>query len=168
MSRFFRTTLLVATLMAAAPLARAQDPGFQGTWAMDTARSESAKQATPIAPVTLVVSMTPTDLNIERRQGTDSRTVRYQLNGADTVTSWGQDSATGHVSPDGVNLTTDTVYQVKGVPLRQTETRSLSSDGREMTVETALVVVHGYEGQRANDREVDPNVSKVKDVYVRR
>jgi hypothetical protein len=41
---------------------------FSGTWKMDAARSESAHQAVPIGPVTLVIKQTATELSIETRR----------------------------------------------------------------------------------------------------
>jgi len=59
-----RSALLIVTL--ALPFsAHAQGrPDFSGTWSMDRTRSESAMQADPIGPTTVVITQTPTGLQI--------------------------------------------------------------------------------------------------------
>jgi hypothetical protein len=58
------TTVLLFSLHATA-----QEPiDFSGVWRMDSSRSESAHQATPIGTVTLVIKQTATELSIETRR----------------------------------------------------------------------------------------------------
>jgi hypothetical protein len=163
------TLAAAAALMLAAVAANAQQPDYSGTWVLDASRSESATQNEPIAPITLVVRQGPSDLTIERQQGDSARTVRYRADGSETISSFGlEDRAVGRLRWDGAKLVTETVFQLRGIPLAQTETRSLSSDGREMTVETGLLILHGYEGVKPDEVVTPPNFSKGKDVYVRR
>ena len=64
---------------------------FSGTWKMDPTRSESAHQAVPIGPVTLVIKQTATDISIETRKAdTDKReihseTLTYKLDGSEST-----------------------------------------------------------------------------------
>src|SRR5256885_7122426 len=64
---------------------------FSGTWKMDPARSESAHQAVPIGPVTLVIRQTATELSIETRRSDSnkaeihSETVTYKLDGSEST-----------------------------------------------------------------------------------
>src|SRR2546422_11719203 len=85
---FARFTLLLIFSFAAHP----QDSSdVSGTWKMDAARSESAHQAVPIGPVTLVIKQTATELTIEtRRSDTDkseihSETLTYKLDGSEST-----------------------------------------------------------------------------------
>jgi hypothetical protein len=158
----------LALLFAGAAGAQ-QQPNYSGTWVLDGTRSESAAQNEPIAPITLVVQQGPSDLTIERRQGETNRTVRYRADGTETISSLGaSDQAVGKLRWEGPMLVTETVYQLRGIPMAQTQVHSLSSDGREMTIETRLLVMHGYEGVKADELVTAPNYSKGKDVYVRR
>ena len=56
---------------------------FSGTWTMDPTRSESAAQATPIGPVTLVIRQNASELIIETTHGPQSYTVIYLLDGSE-------------------------------------------------------------------------------------
>src|SRR2546422_11750453 len=85
---FARFTLLLIFSFAAHP----QDSSdFSGTWKMDPARSESAHQAVPIGPVTLVINQTATELRIETRRsgrgGTamQSEILTYKLDGTEST-----------------------------------------------------------------------------------
>jgi hypothetical protein len=61
---------------------------------------------------------------------------------------------------EGDTMVTLTAYQVNGQTVTTTERRTLSADGREMTVVTQLQVQHGY--------SAGPNASRpLTDVYVR-
>ena len=83
----------IFTMALAFPLAAGTQSttDFSGTWKMDAARSESAHQAVPIGPVTLVIKQTATELTIEtRRSDTDkseihSETLTYKLDGSEST-----------------------------------------------------------------------------------
>ena len=85
---FARFTLLLIFSFAA-PTQDSSD--FSGTWKMDPARSESAHQAVPIGPVTLVIDQTATELRIEtRRSGrgggaAQSEILTYKLDGTEST-----------------------------------------------------------------------------------
>jgi hypothetical protein len=143
---------------------------FAGTWVMDMTRSESAAQradASPRTPVTIVIAQTPEQVTIETRRDGDHQTVKYTFGDVDPkpVGTSGTDVSIepAHVEWKDNDLITTTVYRVKGMPVKQRQTRRLSADGREMTIETHLEMQHGYE---TNHPEYKSD-SMVKDVYTR-
>ena len=145
----------------------AQQSKIMGRWIMDPTRSETAAQQEP-SDTELVIRQTGTKLTIQMRQGGTERVVSYNVDGTDTLSQLGSDSATGHMKWDGDQLVTDTVYNVKETALDQTATYSLSGDGREMTVDYKLRILHGYEGNHPDPMKRDPNYSTGKDVFFRR
>jgi len=65
--RTWLSAVVVASLVSLPSLSAQGRPDFSGTWKMDSSRSESAAQAEPIGPVTLVIAQTPnerTDQNL--------------------------------------------------------------------------------------------------------
>src|SRR5258708_31276031 len=88
-----RMAIAVFTMMLVVPLAGAtqRTTDFAGTWKMDPARSESAHQAVPIGPVTLVIRQTATELSIETRRSDPnkteihSETLTYKLDGSESA-----------------------------------------------------------------------------------
>jgi hypothetical protein len=143
-------------------------PTIAGRWSMDPTRSESAAQADPTYNSVLVIRQTPSQVSIETRQGTANRIVSYNLNGTDTVSKFGADSATGHMKWADSQLVTDTVFNIKDTAMAQTATYTVSSDGTEMTVDYKMRVLHGYEDNHEDAAKKDPNSSTGKDVYLRR
>lgn len=139
---------LPAALLAAAlflpDTAHAQTPkDFSGTWAMDLARSESAHSGEPFKPVTFVIAQTEKDLRIDTTRGAQKESVVYPLSKAARAVGT---SAAGHPDAywDGEKLVTETQRQVQGYTVTVKEARTLAPGGREMTVETMVIVQHGY------------------------
>jgi hypothetical protein len=136
--------LLVAL---AAPFAHAQiRPDFSGTWAMDMTRSASAVQNEPIPPTTLVIKQTATELTIETRRGDKSSTIVYRPGSPDAMSNPTNRSnlLTSMWYWEGPKLITESVRDVSGQTVRAKEARLLESSGAEMSVETLVVVEHGY------------------------
>ena len=134
---------------------------------MDPTRSESAAQQAAAINAEISVQQTLTQIQIQTRQGGADRTIRYNTNGTDTKTQLGEDNAIGHMKWDGDRLVTDTIYNVSKTALGQSAIYSVSADGREMTVEYGLRVLHGYEDNHQDAGKKDPNYSTGKDVFVR-
>lgn len=157
----------IAFLIFPAHRAGAQQRDFSGTWIMDKSQSSSGNQTETIGPVALVIRMTPSELIIDRKEGNSDRVVHYDADGGDTISSFETGKATGHMRWDGLKLITETVYDMRGIPINVKETRSLSSDGRQMTVQSELLVVHGFQGQNPSALKTDSNSSVGTDIYVR-
>ena len=85
-----RRTVLVtilAALIVSPPGLRGADtahPDFSGTWHMDPARSESANSGAPSGPVTVVIKQSANEVSIETRQGEQTETLVYKLDGTES------------------------------------------------------------------------------------
>jgi hypothetical protein len=151
-----RSALLICSL--AFPLAAAAQsrPDFSGTWSMDRTRSESAMQADPIGPTTLVITQLPGGLQIATTRDSKTATILYKLDGSSSPIPGG--TATSHW--EGVTLVTETVRDIQGQTVTTKESRRLNEAG-EMLVETVLVVQHGYTLKGTQ------NYGSGKDVFMR-
>jgi hypothetical protein len=126
---------------------------FSGTWKMDPARSESAHQAVPIGPVTLVINQTATELRIETRRndrgGTaiQSETLTYKLDGTEsTIAAQIGAPVKTKAHWNGNKLVTETERNVQGSSVTTMYIHSLGPKGRkELTVDKTLLVQHGYQ-----------------------
>lgn len=158
------------TILLAFPLAaETQDPsGFTGTWKMDAARSESAHQAVPIGPVTLIVRQTGANLSIQTVRGdpkspkTQSETLTFKLDGSESVTA---DNSGNPIKCkarwDGPKLVTETARNIQDASVTTIYVYTLDSQGKEMTVLKTLTVQHGYQFEGAK------NTGTGTDVFVR-
>jgi len=138
--------VLFFALSWASPKSKADNfSNFSGTWQMDAKRSQSAHFGEPIVPVTLIIRQTPTKVSIETRQGGQSETLAYKLDGSASMQA---PQANGPVSWsarwDGDKLVTETTRNINGSAVVITEIRSLGAKGKEMTVVRTLAVQHGY------------------------
>jgi hypothetical protein len=139
---------------------------FSGTWAMDLSKSESSQQGAAVKPVTFVITQMPTQVRIETVRGERTENVLYPLRGATrgtTGTSASGASGTAHPEAywEGDNLVTETQRQVNGYTVTVKEARTLGPTGTEMTVETTVIVQHGYSMPGAK------NYGTSKDVFTK-
>jgi hypothetical protein len=137
---------------------------------MDPSRSESAHQAVPIGPVTLVIKQTADVLSIETRRrekgsaAVKAETLTFKLNDTET-------SAVGNYGAlmklkahwDGPKLIAETVRNIQDATVSTMQVFSLDASGKELTVDKTLTIQHGYQSPGA----IDNNVGKGKDVFVR-
>ena len=151
--------VVAASLAFVLPTAAlAQRPDFSGTWTMDPSRSASAVQNDPIKSKSVVIHQSGNELTIERTTDGKTHSVRYKLGAPDSRSA----GATANESMwywDGPRLVTETVGNVSEVTVRTKEVHSLDPTGAELTIETLLVVEHGYTLRGAK------NYSSGKDVY---
>jgi len=154
--------LLVASSLIASAAAQSR-PDFSGTWNLDPSQSALAVQNEPVKSRALVINQGATELTIETRQDDKSDTVRYQPGGPGAMSnSGGRSSLLASVWYwDGGKLVTETVRNVSDKTVRTREVHALDAAGEEMTVETLLVVEHGYTLRGAQ------NYANGKDVYKR-
>jgi len=133
---------------------------FSGTWTMDAARSEAAHSGEPFKPVTFVIAQSEKDLRIDATRGDQKESIVYPLGkGARAVGT----SAAGHPEAywEGSKLVTETQRQVQGYTVTVKEARTLAAGGREMTVETTVIVQHGYSMPGVK------NYGSSKDVFIK-
>jgi len=157
-----RPALLVVSfsflVLSSSHTIRAQGrPDFSGTWSMDRSRSESAMQTDPIGPTTIVITQTPTSLQMAMTRDGRTASIAYRLDGAPSPIPGG--TATSHW--EGPTLVTETVRDIQGQTVTTKESRRLNENGSEMLVETVLVVQHGYTLKGTQ------NYSSGRDVFTR-
>lgn len=142
---------------------------FSGVWQMDLSRSESAHQAVPIGPVTLIIKQNATEVSIETQRtqkdtaAISSETLTFKLDGSENsiVGNFGaQVQAKAHW--DGTKLITETSRNIQGSTVTTMHIFSLDTSGKELTIDKTLTVQHGYQSQGAN------NTGRGKDVFVRK
>jgi hypothetical protein len=161
---------LVVTVLLAAPLCSQQAAGFAGMWRMDPERSESAHQAVPIGPVTLIIKATPAELTIETRRAGKGKvaasreTLQFHLDGSENVLPGNSGvwiKTKGRL--DRGKLVTEVTRNIQGSTVTSVQIFSLDAKGNEMTVDKTLTVQHGYQST-SDDAN---NTGKGKDVFVR-
>lgn len=157
------TTVSVAFATALALVVAGGDlqgpPDFSGTWTMDLERSESAQQGGAFEVPTLVITQTAADLVIESRRRSGTSTSRYTMSTAKAPEPG--PSTPGRAYWDGAVLVTEGTRLVQGQTVSLRERRTLDPTGREMTVETLVVVQHGYSFRGGQ------NYGAAKDVFRR-
>ena len=166
MTRMLLAMLLTGTALPPATSGQSQ-PDFSGTWAMDVQRSVSPTYPEFGGAVTLVIKQSDTAVMIETKRGGRSATVTYLPGKPGSTPASGVDPG-GPASPasryywEGPRLVTETIRLASDAPegtFRTKEVRTLDSSGTEMTVETMLVVEHGYTLKGTKNHETG------KDVY---
>jgi len=159
-------TRVCFALLLSSSLLSAQSADFSGTWTMDLTRSEAAAQGTPIGPVTVVIRQGPSEVSIETSRGETKDVVTYLPVGARTPDPGG---SSGTFKWDGPRLITNLITHVNNQAVTVQETRTLSADATEMTVDVTLVVEHGYQsgGSSVVASTYPPNWAKGKNVFVK-
>lgn len=151
--------LLSVMLCGAMPTLAADAPAnFAGTWKLDTSRGENLGMMSALQQ-TVVVTQSPDAMLLEEAtdfQGQKStRAVRYDLSGAPVMNPGAMGGEAETVVKwvgDKLVVTSTSEGSVAGTKNVRTETRSLSSDGRTMTVESVrgagkpVVMVYGKIG----------------------
>jgi hypothetical protein len=129
---------------------------------MDATRSDSAHSSAASGPVTLVIKQTADEVSIETRQGGQTETLVYKLDGTESEKP-AQDNGPFQwkASWDGQKLNTETNRNINRSTVTIKEVRSLDAKGKEMVVDRTLMVQHGYQMRGAK------NYSSGKDVFVK-
>jgi hypothetical protein len=153
-----RTAFALLTLVLVFPFAAHTQGGsnFSGTWKMEPARSESAHQAVPIGPVTLIINQTASEVRIETRRNDrgesaiQSEILTYRLDGTEsTIAAKTGASVKTRAHWNGNKLVTETERNVQGSSVTTVYIHSLDPKGRkgrkELTVDKTLLVQHGYQ-----------------------
>jgi hypothetical protein len=136
------TIVLATTIAFAAPASPQKPPNFSGTWVLSTARSKNLGMMATLKD-TVAISQTSRELTVldtSSFQGqTNTREIRYDLTGKtvsnegpmgdhnETVARWVGNKLVTTWTKEGA---------VAGTKSVMTETRSVSSDGRTMTLES--------------------------------
>ena len=116
---------------------------FSGTWQMDPSRSQSAQQGEPFKMVTFVISQSAGQVRIEATRGNEKENILYPLTKSRAApTSEGRAQPEAYWEDD--RLVTVTQRTVSGQTVTVKEAHRLSASGADMTVETTVIVQHGY------------------------
>ena len=142
-------TALVAAMVIPFP-ARAQGkPDFGGTWTLDTAKSDPPPQGRGGGGggATLTIKQTGTELAVtsEGRQG--PQTMTYKLDGSpssnEVMGRGGAQTVKSTAKWEGATLVIETTRDIQGMSITTKEVRSLSADGKVMTIESATQTPQG-------------------------
>jgi hypothetical protein len=138
-------------------------PDFSGTWEMDATRSDSAATSGSTGPVTVVIKQTADEVTIQTRQGDQTETLVYKLDGS-TTEKPAQDNGpfAWRAELAGSKLVTETHRNINRATVTVREARSLQANGKEMLVDRTLTVQHGYQMRGAK------NYASGKDVFVKK
>ena len=136
-------TALTALLLLPPALQAQSMHDFSGTWQMDPARSQSAQQGEPFKMVTFVIAQSAGQVRIEATRGNEKENVLYPLTRSRASSP---SNAPGQAEAywEGERLVTVTQRTVSGQTVTVKEARSLGASGADMTVETTVIVQHGY------------------------
>jgi hypothetical protein len=163
MSPFLPAVLSIVTLFqpATQPPAATQ---LVGTWTMVPERSESPDQTPPVTSLTFNITQTGDTLNVEAiRNGNKSLTsyrIEAKPNPTPGTTGTGPNSARAYW--EGDRLVTEHAGNVQGETVSIKEVFGVNADGSEMTVETQVIVQHGYTLRGAR------NYASKKEVFTKR
>jgi hypothetical protein len=129
---------LVLALLIPCLAAAQAEPDFSGTWALDAAKSDMGmgRAATAMRTVTLVIRQTKTRVFIERRTGDRPEIAVYNLDGSESVNqlpNGGEVKST--TTWAGATLVTKSVMATGGVTVETSDVRSLSANGKVMTLD---------------------------------
>jgi hypothetical protein len=132
-------TALAALFFLPARLPAQPVPDFSGTWTMDPSRSESAQQGEPFKMVTFVITQGATQVRIEATRGSEKENILYPLAKVRASSNSGQSEA--YWEDDRLITITQRTVSAQTVTVR--EAHALDANG-DMTVETTVIVQHGY------------------------
>lgn len=157
MTRAVLVVLAFPSLLSVAAISAQSRPDFSGTWRFDPNRSDSATYPELSRPVTLVIAQTASEIRIETQTPRGASTDTYRFGAVADVTSPGAAAArwSGNV------MLADAVRDIGGQSVTVHRTFTLSNDGRELTIESAVNVQHGYSMSRGKVYGAG------KDVFVR-
>ncbi len=122
---------------------RAQPPDFSGSWTMDPVRSQSAQQGEPFKQVSFAITQSVGQVRIDTTRGNEKESVLYPLTKSRASSNPGG-SGQSEAYWDGEKLVTVTQRTVSGQTVTVREVRTLNPGGADMTVETTVIVQHGY------------------------
>jgi hypothetical protein len=154
------TTHALRLLTALAVTAGAQTqsmPDFSGSWQLDLSRSDASAYADSPGPVRVSIKHSPTEIHITTTTSRGATDTTYKMVTADNAPL----GAGPNARWQGDALVTNAVRDVRGQSVTVQQTRRLSSDGKEMIVESIVNVQHGYSAAGARTYGVS------KDVFVK-
>jgi hypothetical protein len=149
MKRAVWSALVLAVVLPFAAYAQAK-PDFSGMWHLDASRSDQGRggrggRGGGAAMVT--IKQTADTLTIESEGRGGMQTLNYKLDGSESKNEMpgrgGTTTAMSKAHWDGAKLIIETTRDFNGMSITSTETRSLTADGKEMTVDTSISTPQG-------------------------
>lgn len=144
-ARFLSTAALLAAFATAPALAQAK-PDFSGAWKMNAEKSDpmgggGGGGGGMMRDAVTTITQTATELTLVTKFGENSRTATYKLDGTESVNPGMQGGETKTKAKwDGATLVLEHVRNMSGpngdMQVTSKEARSLSADGKSMTVVT--------------------------------
>jgi hypothetical protein len=153
MKRLLVFSLFLALFISGVAVAQPK-PDFSGTWVLDPAKSDMGMARTGAAApaartVTLVIKQTAAQLSVERHVGDRAETAVFKLDGSESVNKApsGSDikSTTKWV---GTTLVTKSMMMVGEANVESNDVRSLSADGKVMTIDVTRQTPRGEVKQK--------------------
>lgn len=154
--------IMPALLAAAVTSGNAQPADFSGTWQLDRDASVlpeprgrrgigrlfgRGRQAPRGPAETLVITQTADALFVEQRSDEDARILRYRLDGSSSTNPMPRGELTTTSRWNGDTVITEGTQEIstplRDISMQLTERRSLSPDGRTMTVESTRTTRQG-------------------------
>jgi hypothetical protein len=149
-----------------------QPPDLSGVWRMDPSRSESAHQAVPIGPVTMIIKQTADALSIETRRSekqkpaVSSETLTFRLGSENSIVGNAGVQIKVKAHFDGTKLITETAREIQGSAVTTMQVFSLERGGKELTVHQTVTVQHGYQfpgaANTGTGRDVFSKIRRIK------
>jgi hypothetical protein len=151
-------------LLASLALAQGKTPDFSGTWVLDKAKSDpmmggrgggGGGQPGMMPDVTLTIEHSGTTLKIKRvtktEQGDRVQDLAYTTDGKENTNPGGRGGEVKSKSTwDGAKLVTKWTQETPQGSSEVTEVRSLSADGKTLTIETTRV----FQGEPRTTKQI--------------
>ena len=143
--RFLLLTTIAAVILPFAAHAQTKTD-FSGNWTLDAARSDAPMGRGgaggggrgPGGPV--VIKQTATEIVIGP--------ATYKLDGSASVNEGRGGQVTSKAKWDGAKLVIESTRDIQGMSIATKEVRSLSADGKDMTVEIAISTPQGDQNRK--------------------
>lgn len=142
-ARFLSTAALLAAFATTPALAQAK-PDFSGSWKLNVEKSDpmgGGGGGGMMRDAVTTITQTATELTLVTKFGENSRTASYKLDGTESVNPGRQGGETKTKAKfDGATLVLEHTRNMSGpngdMQVTSKEVRSLSDDGKTMTVVT--------------------------------
>jgi hypothetical protein len=153
---------VLAMLVLLPPAGGAQTrANLTGTWTMVPERSESPAQTPPIRSFVLNISHSDAALDVDANRDGDAVTTSYPIEKTQTAAAGTIGAGTTRAYWDGPRLVAWRAGNVQGQTVSIKETFELNPDASELTVETTVVIQHGYTMKGAK------NYASLTDVFTK-
>ena len=138
--------LSLAITMAITGLVHAQSTDFTGTWVLDYAKSDLGSPAAgkmQARRIVLVIKQTANQLSIERSTGDRKETGFFKLDGSESINGSPGGEIKTWMKWNGSVLISNSTINAGDMVVMMNDVRSLSADGRVMTLQLSRQTPRG-------------------------